>query len=140
MDDNHCPMMSWNVRDMNTSAKREAIREIALLHRLALLCLQETKIDVWDRGLVSDTGGALLADCIILLATGTREGGTILWNATLVSVSPHSIGQFAITAKVTMLQSGQSFWLTTMYGPAHDTRKDDFFLEISRAAPPTSEP
>uniref|UniRef100_A0A453I1D0 Endonuclease/exonuclease/phosphatase domain-containing protein n=1 Tax=Aegilops tauschii subsp. strangulata TaxID=200361 RepID=A0A453I1D0_AEGTS len=50
------------------------------------------------------------------------------------------IGQFALTAKVTLAGNLTSFWLTTVYGPADDASKDAFLAELARTAPPPSEP
>lgn len=139
MDDARCPILSWNVRGKNMPAKRDAIREVVQSHRLAILCLQETKIDVWDRRLVLEIGGALLADCVVLPAIGTR-GVAIFCNKALVSVTSHVIGQFTITAKVTVLQTALSFWLTIVYSPADDACTYKFRLELARASPPASDP
>ena len=45
-----------------------------------------------------------------------------------------------ITGKVSLIQDRLDFWLTTVYGPVDDTRKDDFLAEIAHAAPPQGEP
>uniref|UniRef100_A0A453B0Z5 Endonuclease/exonuclease/phosphatase domain-containing protein n=2 Tax=Aegilops tauschii subsp. strangulata TaxID=200361 RepID=A0A453B0Z5_AEGTS len=50
------------------------------------------------------------------------------------------IGCYSITAKVSKTQGDDSFWLTTVYGPTDDTRKEDFLAEMVRAAPPMGEP
>ena len=39
-----------------------------------------------------------------------------------------------------MLHDGSWFWLTTVYGPVDDTRKDAFLAELAHAAPPSGEP
>ena len=84
MNNNNCAIMSWNVRGLNSAAKREAIREVAAAHRLAILCVQETKIETWDQTLVRDVGGSWLGDCVVLPAIATRGGVAIFWNSKLV--------------------------------------------------------
>lgn len=121
-------------------AKRDTICEVAAALRPAILCLQETKIDSWSPSLVREIGGARLVDCIVLPAIGSRGGIAILWDNQAVSVTSHAIGEFAITAKVTVLSSRAEFWLTTVYGPADDARKEAFLLELARTAPPASVP
>ena len=115
-------------------AKRDAVCETAAAHRPAILYLQETKIDVWSPALVKDVGGARLANCIVLPAIGTRGGITVLWDSQIVSIVSHVVGEFAITAKVTVLRSAAAFWLTTVYGPADEGRKDDFLRELARSS------
>lgn len=52
----------------------------------------------------------------------------------------HAIGIFSITVSVSLVDSTSSFWLTTVYGPTDDSRKDEFLAEIARAAPPSGQP
>ena len=109
MDDNHCPIFSWNVRGLNMPAKRDAVCETAAAHRPAIMCLQETKIGIWSPALVKDVGGARLADCIVLPAIGTRGGIAVLWDKQIVSIVSHAVGEFTITAKVTVLRTATAF-------------------------------
>ena len=126
-DNNKTPhIMSWNVRGLNSLAKREAVREVVAAHRTAILCLQETKIEAWSRPLVKDVGGARLTDCVVLPASGTRGGPAIFWDNSVVDVQSHAIGLFSITARVTLRSTTTTFWLTTVYGPVDDSRKDEF--------------
>ncbi|XP_073355599.1 uncharacterized protein [Aegilops tauschii subsp. strangulata] len=66
---------------------------------------------------------------------GTRGGVAIFWNSDTVFVQTHAIGQFSITAKVSIIGAQDYFWLTTVYGPAYEIRNDDFLAEITRVAP-----
>ncbi|KAE8811018.1 hypothetical protein D1007_12167 [Hordeum vulgare] len=134
------PIMCWNVCDLNNPAKRASVAEMAAAHRAAILCLQETKIATWSPELVRELGGQTLSGCIALPAIGTSGGAAILCNKDLATVTSHAIGEFAITAKVCLLGQRDSFWLSTVYGPADDARKDRFLSELSRSAPPAAEP
>ena len=96
--------MSWNVRGLNQPAKRAAISEIVATHKAAILCLQETKIETWMPAIVRDIGGAALTDCVVLPAIGSRGGAAIFWNSDLASIASHAVGEFSITAKVTLLR------------------------------------
>ncbi|XP_073358102.1 uncharacterized protein [Aegilops tauschii subsp. strangulata] len=140
MIDTNCPIMSWNVRGLNSPAWRAVVNETAETHKLALLCLQETKIGEWSRSLVREVCGARLADCVVLPATGTRGGAAIFWDRSRVEVQSHTIGRFSITAKITLAASTTSFWMTTVYGPVDDGRKDDFLAELARTSPAPSDP
>lgn len=137
MSSSNYPIMSWNVRGLNSSARHSAVSEMATSHRLGLLCLQETKIESWSPALVRDIGGSALEGCAVLPADGTRGGAAIFWDKALLNVQTHTIGQFSITARVSSLQSADWFWLTNVYGPSDDGRKDDFLEEMTRAPPPT---
>lgn len=43
MNDGNLVFMSWNVRGLNFLAKRTVISDVVSSHRVAMLCLQETK-------------------------------------------------------------------------------------------------
>ncbi|XBI07851.1 hypothetical protein VPH35_135689 [Triticum aestivum] len=110
IDDNKTPpIMSWNMRGLNSPAKREAVREVVAAHRTAILCLQETKLDVWNPHLVRDIGGAALLGCAVLPAIGTRGGAAILWNKDIVTIDTHAVGEFAITVKVVVACNQATF-------------------------------
>ena len=140
MNDNTMNFMSWNLRGLNCPAKRTAINGVAIAHRLAMLCLQETKIEVWSTAMAREIGGSSLQGCVVLPAVGTRGGAAIFWDKTVVDIVSHSIGRFSITARVLELHSRLHFWITTVYGPTDDTQKDSFLAEIAATAPSTVEP
>ena len=50
------PIMCWNVRGLNNPTKRAAVGELAAAHRIAILCIQETKIAAWSPELVRKIG------------------------------------------------------------------------------------
>ena len=101
------------------------------MHRPLVLCIQETKLDTWSPDLVRQIGGSRLDGCMVLPAIGTRGGAAILWDSGAIHISTHAVGRFAITAKATVQHDNVSFWLTTVYGPADDARKDDFLHELA---------
>nr|XP_045083710.1 uncharacterized protein LOC123493747 [Aegilops tauschii subsp. strangulata] len=140
MYENNCAMMCWNVRGLNSPAKREVIREVADEHRLAILCLQETKLETWTPQLARDVGGSRLDGCTVLLAMGTRGGLAIFWDKEVLLVDSHALGQFSITVSVRDIASSTTFWLTNVYGPTNDNLKDAFLAEIAAAALPLGQP
>lgn len=139
MCDNSLRFMSWNVRGLNCPAKRSAINEVATAHRVAVLSLQETKIETWTTAMATEVGGQRLQGCVVLPAFETRGGTAIFWNTELVNIVSHRLGSFSITTKVEALHSRETFWMTTVYGPTDDAQKDSFLSELAAAAPPTGE-
>ncbi|XP_044962246.1 uncharacterized protein LOC123413368 [Hordeum vulgare subsp. vulgare] len=140
MSDKLLPIMCWNVRGLNQPAKRASVCEMAKSLRATILCLQETKIDAWTPQLVQEIGRTQLTECIALPAIDTSGGAAILWNRELTTIVSHAVGIFAITAKVTLLGQSQPFWLSSVYGPADDARKEAFLRELSFSTPQPAEP
>nr|XP_020181567.1 uncharacterized protein LOC109767217 [Aegilops tauschii subsp. strangulata] len=140
MSDNDLILMSWNVRALNCLAKRTAIREVVQDNHIALLALQETKVEVWSTGVATEVGGANLQGCVVLPAHGTRGGASIFWDKQVVDVVSHHLGSFSITARVVPRLAIDPFWLTTVYEPTNDAQKDGFLAELPAVAPLAGEP
>ncbi|XBJ08864.1 hypothetical protein VPH35_014061 [Triticum aestivum] len=109
MDNNQFSLMSWNVRGLNSPARRAAVSELAAAHRTPILCLQETKLEAWSPSIVRELGGNRLDGCAVVPAVGTRGGAAILWDKSAVQIGTQAVGLFSITAKVTLLQCSSSF-------------------------------
>lgn len=102
--------------------------------------MQKMKLETWTQAVVREIGGPNLHDCVVLPTEGTRGGAAIFWDKNLVVVTSQAISHFSITAKVTVVSSATSFFLTTVYGPSDDTNKADFLVELVRFAPPLGSP
>ena len=87
-----------------------------------------------------DIGGNLLQGCVVLPVTGTRGGATIFWDKQIVDITDQIIASFSITAKVRIISTGHSFWMTTIYGPTDDQQKANFLSELAVVAPAAPEP
>lgn len=51
MDLFNCNFINWNVRGLNSRAKRNVVREIVASSLASVACIQETKLDVIDSAL-----------------------------------------------------------------------------------------
>ncbi|XP_073360261.1 uncharacterized protein [Aegilops tauschii subsp. strangulata] len=140
MIDTNFRIMSWNVRGLNSPAKRTAVCEVAHTNKIAILNLQETKTESWTTQLAVEVGGPSLQGGVVLPATGTRGGAAIFWDKKIVNIVTHMIPSFSITVRVEIVGSSELFWMTTVYGPSLDEQKANFLSEVASAAPPPSEP
>ena len=140
MIDTNYRIMSWNVRGLNAPTRRSAVREVAQANKISILNLQETKIEAWTSEMACDVGGNLLQGCVVLPAVGTRGGASIFWDKQIVDITDQIIASFSITAKVRIISTGHSFWMTTVYGPTDDQQKANFLSELAVVAPAAPEP
>ena len=113
--------MVWNVRGLNSRARRNVVRELVSEENISLLSLQETKLDDCPANVVLKTCGA---DFDFFFQPATNSYGVIR--------------SFSLSAKVTLLQSNETWWLTCVYGPQLDHEKMLFLDELReiRAACP----
>ena len=89
-------IVSWNVRGVNDSSKRNIIKDLLRSKRLDLFCLQETKMCSMSFGTVRSLGSGIFLDWEALNARGSAGGVLVVWDKrSLVlldkEVGPHSI-------------------------------------------------
>lgn len=56
INDANLPVLCWNVHGLNLPARRTIVSEVASLHKIAIICSQETKVDIRTPQLVREIG------------------------------------------------------------------------------------
>ena len=120
----------WNVRGLNCRSRRNVVRELVSQENISLLSLQETKLADISVSLILEICGAGF-DYFFKPATNTCGGILLAWRTDAWSVSNPIIRSHSLTAKVTLLQNGGSWWLTCVYGPQGNHEKLLFLDELS---------
>lgn len=94
-------ILSWNVRGMNNSAKREDIKHMISLNRPDIVCLQETKMTVIDDTIVTEALGSTFTDNYRFLpADGTRGGILITSSSSQMKLHNQHLTQNTISVLV----------------------------------------
>jgi exonuclease III len=119
-------ILGWNPRGLNAPARRDVVAELACTAKAAILCVQETKLEDIPSNIAKDIAGPNRGNVLFLQADGTRGGVAIFWDDSVVTLSNPDIRRFSVTATVSILRTGTSFLLSSVYGPADDERKPDF--------------
>lgn len=91
MSDPPYPIMRWNVHGMNIPAKCVVVCKIIASQKVAILCLQETIINVWSGSLVREVEGACTTTCIVLPDIGSSGGDVIFWNKDVAIIVSHAL-------------------------------------------------
>jgi hypothetical protein len=73
-----CNLLCWNVRGLNDGAKQASVRTQIIATGATIVCLQETKISTWTRGLLVDTVGVDLAANVAFLPSVGVCGGILI--------------------------------------------------------------
>ena len=121
--------MTWNVRGLNSSARRNVVHDLVAQERISLLSLQETKLQDCTLPLVLETCGADF-DFICKPAVNTCGGILLAWRRDAWSVTSPVIRSFSLTAKITLLHCNVTWWCTCVYGPQSDQDKLLFLEEL----------
>lgn len=128
------PILYWNVRGLNAQARRDVVRTLVDDVRPAIVCLQETKLNVISQFLVFSLLGRDFSEFAYLPTSETRGGILIAGRRSAVSLSDVLVGCYSITVSVTPSSSnGESsgkWWLTSVYGPQSDGAKELFLEEL----------
>ena len=97
--------MVWNVRGLNSRARRNVVRELVAQENISLLSLQETKLDCCSENVFREICGVGF-DFLSLPAMNTRGGILLAWQCNIWSVSNPILKQYSLTVKITLLASG----------------------------------
>jgi exonuclease III len=119
-------VLSWNVRGMNDTRKWNAISNKIEESTCVAFCLQETKRAAFDIGYLKNFCPRRFNQFAISPSDGASGGLLIACNGNLFSGDVIDSNQFALTVKLTSLQSSQEWHLTNIYGPCLAEPKADF--------------
>ena len=87
----------WNVRGLNTRARRTAIRSLIVSTDASIVCFQETKMEFIHMSTVLETLGSDFDDYVYLPAIGTRGGILLAWKSRMVTVDNHMFSPNTLT-------------------------------------------
>lgn len=126
----NCNLLIWNVRGLNTKARRDVVFEQIRSVNADIVCLQETKRESFSTSILMQTLGPEYLTFAFLPASDTRGGILVAWRASHCSVLDHHIGDFSVSVKVCLHGNTSSWWLTNVYGPQSDDDKVSFLNEL----------
>ena len=73
-------LLSWNVRGLNRLEKRLQIRNLLLMWKADIVCLQETKLEWITRGIVRSIWSCPYIDWLYLGSKGASGGVLLMWD------------------------------------------------------------
>lgn len=124
-------ILSWNVRGMNNSAKRENIKHVISLNRPDIVCLKEAKMSVIDDTIVTEALGSIFTDNYLFLpADGTRGGILIASSSSQMKFHNQILTQNTISVLLQDELRNASWTFTSVYGPQMDLDKKMFMREL----------
>ena len=128
MDPSH--VLIWNVRGLNSVARRDAVRVIVNSYKIDVVCLQETKMTAISRQIIlSMLGSEFDNNYIFLSSVGASGGILIAWRSCLGPVSASRVDIFSTSVQFNSGNRG-SWWLTCVYGPQDNESKIQFLQEL----------
>ena len=143
MNDSNLRILNWNVRGLNSAARREAVKIMIQQSNPTLICLQKTKLGSIDHLLAVDFLGQRFSnffECIP--ADETRGGVLIAWDQDFLEGELMDRRLYCLSLKMTLKLENSSFFITSVYGPAsnNSTDKDVFLNELRASQPAANDP
>uniref|UniRef100_A0A2N9IM18 Reverse transcriptase domain-containing protein n=1 Tax=Fagus sylvatica TaxID=28930 RepID=A0A2N9IM18_FAGSY len=123
-------IISWNVRGLNNPQKRERVKFWLRLWKGDIVCLQETKLDFLDRGIVRSIWGNPYVDWEFLEAVGTAGGVLLLWDKRVVEKLDSFVERFSVSCQWRDVADGFTWVGTGIYGPTCDAARQDLWVEL----------
>lgn len=90
----------WNVRGLNTPARRSTIAQVVMAANPCVVCFQETKMETVTLDIVKHCLGNKFEHFFYLPAVGTRGGILLAWDASVVALSHQHYTSNTLTALV----------------------------------------
>lgn len=133
MSQKNCNVLCWNVRGLNSKARKSSVKNTVVTTGATIVCLQETKIANWTSRMVNDTLGPTFANNFTTLpANGTRGGIVLAANDQFFTLQNFNTTTFIVSADVIMHADNSSWTITGVYGPQDDDDKESFLNEIKQ--------
>mgnify|MGYP000873743625 CR=1 FL=1 len=119
-------ILCWNIRGLNASSKCDALRNKIDESNCSIVCLQETKKLEFDHSFIRKCCPRRFDKFEFIPSDGASGGLVIIW------CSSQFVGQiihqfpFAITIKMTSVQTNESWFLSNIYGPCEGPERAMF--------------
>lgn len=129
MSHNRCwNILSWNVRGLNSQSKWDHICNKISESSASIVCLQETKRDMFDPSYISKFCPCHLNKFAFVPFVGASGGILTIWNDRLFHGDVVQENSFALSIKFHSTSSGSSFHLSNIYGPSAPLEKGSFYF------------
>jgi len=137
MNEQNCRILNWNVRGLNTKARRPVVRDLVTEHNCSIVCLQETKMQNLDATIVPEALDPKFANNFTNLPAQDTRGGVLLAvNEDYCNLLETQIRGHTVTAKLEAKTYPISWRLIGVYGPQSDQDKMHFLAEIKGCKQP----
>ena len=108
-----CNILNWNVRGLNNPARRKVVRDLVSETRATIVTLQETKLEMVDAWMVTETVGQRFVNNFVALpAAGTRGGILLAVDEDHYRVTRSEVGTHTFTATVEAVSRGEEWSIT----------------------------
>jgi exonuclease III len=124
-------ILFWNVRGLNSKARQDSVRTLLDSEQIDIICLQEIKMQVVDRGIILSIQGGVgsFSDYVVLPSIGASGGILIAWKQQVRATGNRRLGNHIVSVQL-CTGVGTPWWLTVVYGPLLNEDRILFLQEL----------
>ncbi|KAL4201458.1 hypothetical protein AMTRI_Chr02g258770 [Amborella trichopoda] len=127
-------LLVWNVRDLGSRSKKDAVMDLTSKHSPTILALVETKPPHLDLLLIRQVWGRKPSQWVSLAANGASGGIWVVRNTTGRTLTSSYIGDFSDTILLTSTSDGIPWKFSAIYGPNSSNNRERFWNELDLVA------
>jgi len=119
-------ILCWNIRGINATEKWDAVREKIDESSCSVICLQETKREHFDISYIRKFAPRHFDRFDYVPSLGASGGILVVWNSAVFSGQIIEKQHFGITLSFSSMHNGDTWNLTTVYGPCTEPARTQF--------------
>ena len=123
-------ILSWNVRGVNDPEKRKVIKNFIRIHRVDMICLQETKVQDMNIDIVRSLGVGRFLNRTALNAEGSAGGILLIWDKRRIRLVDSMLGNFSVSCLFRREEDGFQWVFSGVYGPVDKSLRELFWEEL----------
>ena len=124
-------IVSWNMRGLNEQDKRLRVRNLIRKWKVDIVCLQETKMELINKGTICSLSGGQHVDWLYLGSVGASGGVLLMWDNRVVDKVEEVVGCFFVLCKFKNVADHFIWAFTGVYGPNSDRDRRFLWEELS---------
>ena len=113
-------IVSWNVRGLNEQEKQLQVSNLIRKWKADIVCLQETKMELINRGVICSLWGGQHVDWLYLGSMGASGGVLLMWDNRVVEKLEEAVGRFSVSCKFKNVVDQFVWAFTGVYRPNCD--------------------
>ena len=123
-------IVSWNVRGLNEQDKRLWVRNLIQNWKADIVCLEETKLELINRGVICSLWGGQHVDWLCLGFVGASGGVLLMWDNRVVDKVKEAVGHFSVSCRFKNVVDHFVLAFTGVYGPNCDRDRNFLWEEL----------
>jgi exonuclease III len=124
-------IISWNVRSLNDQDKRLQVKHLLKLWQANMICLQETKLDLINRELISSLWVYIMWIGCISVPMGLQGVIILMWDMRVVEKIEDAVGNFSVSCKLRTVIDHQESIFSGIYSPQMDRERMTLWDELA---------